>query len=195
MQWARHTAARRQGARWQRIGWRQTQSHFFWMTLTPALRVRHMLITEQSLDSQFLSSKVASHIYISGEKEAHLQPFHLETRAMRGIRRPQCHAKIKVSPGTRGTTSTKTRQLHSDSQIQASHRFTGWGRKKKKKWERQRGERKPANNGRNPQRKRQTERVRSTLMQKLKFLDHTLKKTTDDRCKIVSWEGKGAVAR
>lgn len=28
-----------------------------------------------------------------------------------------------------------------------------------------------------------------------KILDHTLKKTTDDRCKIVSWEGKGAVAR
>lgn len=42
------------------------------------------------------------------EEEAHLQAFHLETRAVWGIRRTQCHAKIKVSPGTRGTTSALT---------------------------------------------------------------------------------------
>lgn len=46
-----------------------------------------------------------------------------------------------------------------------------------KKGERQSGERKSANNGRNPQRKRETEQVRSsTLMRKLKNLRSYTKK-------------------
>lgn len=109
------------------------------------------------------------------------------------------HEQYEANEGPSATPRSKFRlapeepppPTRSDSQIQASHRFMGWGREKNK-GERQRGERKSANNGRNPQRKRQTEPVRRTLMRKLKNLRSYTKKTTDDRCKIVSWEGKGA---
>lgn len=153
--------------RWQRIGWRQTQSHFFRMTVLSVPHANDAGV----IDSQ-LSCKVDSHIYTSGERkpeeETHLQPFHLETRAVWGKRRPSATARSKFRPAPEEPPPP----TRSDSQIQASHRFMGW----KNKGERQRGERKSENNGRNPQRKRQTERWEAHSCGSWKILDHTLKK-------------------
>lgn len=133
--------------------------------------VCHMLIMLEPLDSQ-LSCKVDSHIYTSGERkpeeETHLQPFHLETRAVWGKRRPSATPRSKFRPAPEEPPPP----TRSGSQIQASHCFMGW----KNKGERQRGERKSENNGRNPQRKRQTERWEAHSCGSWKILDHTLKK-------------------